>query len=170
MSDAPIIVDEERQVELDFRYIETRRQLGDITTMLTWDWGGDQPEPALILAPTFWDLETGEPRVCVIRLSDAWRWSRTHNNDRMMIGYRFFGRPPSSDAWQAANAIYYAELMGLNGADMRTVNRIRTIIEDSLYDLVTLRPAPIREGMGEAVFGLTELSTGKTREIVVKGT
>ena len=65
------------------------------------------------------DLETGEPRVCVIRLSDAWRWSRTHNNDRMMIGYRFFGKPPSSDAWQAANAIY-AELMGLNGADPRT--------------------------------------------------
>lgn len=165
-----IIADEAREIELDFRYIHKTTQHGDITSMLTWDWGGDQPEPCLLLAPTYWDRNDGDPTLCVIRMNDAWKWSRTHNNDRWMIGSKFFGKPPSSDNWQMATGIYYAERLGLNGSDTRTVNRIRGIIEDSLDYLVMLPPAPEREGMGEAVFELTRISTGKTREITIKGT
>lgn len=166
--DAPIIADEARNVELDFRYIHWRSIKGDITLMLTWDWGGDQPQPALLLAPTSWDPEAdGEPTICVVHLNEAWRWSRTHNSDRRMIGYHGFGKPPSSEAWQAAMGIYYAMQLGLDGADNRTVNRIRTLIEDHLGDLAMMPPAPLREGQTGAIARITR-ADGRTEELTLR--
>ena len=166
--DAPIIADEGRAIELDFRYIHRRHTHGDLTVMLTWDWGGEQPQAALLIAPTFWDpVADGEPTVCIIHRNDGWKWSRTHNNDRFMIGYPGFGKPPSSDAWQAANATYYAMQLGLDAADLRTVNRIRGLIEDYLDDLTMLPPAPTREGQGGAIGRITETS-GRTTEITIE--
>ena len=165
--DAPIIADEERQIELDWRYIHRTHQHGDLTVMLTWDWGGDQPQAVLMIAPSAWDRADGDPTIVLIHRGDCWKWSRTHNRDREMIGYHGFGKPPSSDAWQAANAIYYAERLGLNGADMRVVNRIRGLIEDYLGDLVMMPPAPVREGQGGAIVRLTD-NIGRTSEVIVR--
>lgn len=168
MNDEGIITHETAPVELDLRYQHRRIQQGDITVMLTWNWADDQPVAVMVLAPTYWDKSHGTPTLCVIPRAEAWRWSRTHNNDRHMLGYHGFGNPPSSDAWQAAMAVYYAELLGLNGADTRVQNRIRGIIEDYLDELLSIPPAPKREGMGQAVFEVTDLNTGKTNEVIIE--
>lgn len=168
--DAPIIADEARDIELDFRFIHARHQRGDITVMLTWDWGGDgNPEPVMLLAPTSWDpVANGEPTICVIRLSEGWKWSRTHNSDRYMIGYPGFGKPPASDAWQATTAAYYAMLLGMEAGGMQTVNRIRGIIEDYLGDLAALPPAPQRPDQGSAIARVLE-ADGTITEYTVTG-
>lgn len=167
------LIEEQPAVELDLRYQHYRKQHGPITVILTWNWAvepGEVPDAMLVLAPTRWDTDNEEPpTLCCVQRNDAWRWSRTHNNDRHMIGHWAFGRPPASENWQKANAIYYALCLGLEAHESRTINRIRGLIEDYLDDLVSMPPAPIRE-LGKdahATFEVTDLKTGSMQELPV---
>ena len=152
----------------DPAYIHKKFTHGDLTVLITWDFG-EKPDAALILtwtnAPK--DVDESIP-LCVVLRNDAWKWSRTHNDDRVMVGYHGFGQPPTSEEWQDLNAKYHCIALALDPYDRRSPLRVRSLIEDYLDDLIMCPPAPDREGVGEAVFTTTSLETGSVTEHVVK--
>ena len=113
--DAPQATVETEEVVIDFNFQHFRREHGDITVILTWNFNDDNPDAVLLLVPTYAPDAGENLNICVIARNDAWKWSRTHNSDRQMVGYHGFGKPPSSDEWQQMNAIYYCMQLNLAG-------------------------------------------------------
>lgn len=135
--------------------------------ILTWNYADDAHQPVMMLCPKYMnDTTRKEVGVAIIERNDAWKWSRSHNSDRFMVGYHGFGKPPSSDEWQALNAEYYCVTMGI---DTDQANRLRGKIEDHVGDLILMPPAPPRDNVAHATFTQTSLQTGKTEEITVFG-
>jgi hypothetical protein len=160
---------EDTSVEIDWNYIAERRTQGDITIMLTWNWANkDDPEPTLVLAPTYMPPNPEDINVCTIELNDAWRWSRTHNDDEQVVDIPGSTMRLTGDQWQSEMAQYFAMCLGFNPNNPRTLNRIRGIIEDYLQDLANLPPAPVREDAHTIHAETTDINTGKVTEHTIK--
>lgn len=139
--------DPDNGVEVDFEYIAKTYTAGDITVLFTWNFAKDNgdPEPMIALAPTFKPPRDQAPRLCCITMSDAWKWSRTHNNDEQVVFENADVNRVSGDGWQREIATYFAAVLGLDSGNPGTVRRIRGIIEDCLHDMAIMPPAPARE-------------------------
>lgn len=160
-------------VELDLRYLHEREELGGITRMLSWNFAPGNEDAVMLLAPSYVprgadEDESWQPGICVIHRNDAWKWSRTHNDDKAMAGLHLADGSTSGDEWQEENAAYFADVLELDSVSVRTRNRIREMIEDRLDELVAMPPAPIREDAEKVTFTTTSLSTGKVEEIDVQ--
>jgi hypothetical protein len=157
--------DPDNGVEVDFEYIHRVRQHGDISVLFTWNFAKDNgdPEPMIALAPTYKPPRDQSPRLCCVTLTEAWKWSRTHNNDKQVV-YEDGDRVRiGGDQWQREIAEYFAAVLGLDSGNPGTVRRIRGLIEDSLQDLLTMTIAPKREGRGpEGEFEIVDRTTGET--------
>lgn len=153
-------------VKLDLSMQVARYEYRMFVLILTWNYADDANQPVMMIGPTAVPRSGDDLRVCTVHMNDAWRWSRTHNSDRQMIGYHGFGKPPSSDEWQKANAEHYCDMLDI---DRGYANHLRTKIEDHLEDLLMMPPAPPRDGAGHATFTQTNLQTGAVEEITVIG-
>jgi hypothetical protein len=163
--DAP----EAEETEIDFAFLRSIRTHGDITTMLTWDFADDARDPCLVLAPTFAPRDGRQVRIVVIRLKDAWLWSRDHNDDTEMEAFARQGVKITGDQWQRACAAYYAVILGFDPNNAGVVRRVRGIIEDAIPDLHIMPPAPERETHETGVIAdLTDLATGEVTSVPLR--
>jgi hypothetical protein len=155
--------DPDNGIEVDFAYIFKTRAHGDITVLYTWNFAKDNgdPEPMIALAPTFKPPQDQAPRLCCITLGEAWKWSRTHNDDDQVVFEDADRVRIGGDQWQREIGEYFAAVLGLESGNPGTVRRIRGIIEDSLQDLITMTLAPQRDGQPEMEFEVVNRETGE---------
>jgi len=163
--------DPDTAIEVDFETIMRVRQHGDVSALYTWNWAADNgAQPLLVLAPAWAPMHGDQPRLCCIMLSDAWKWSRTHNDDDQVVDIDPDETRIGGDQWQREIAEYFAACLRLSASDPATVRRIRGIIEDSLHDLVMMPPPPMRDHIrqDDIHLELTDRNTGKTDQIPLR--
>lgn len=155
------------EVELHLDYQWRRAQHGDITAILTWNWGHESgPDACLVLCPTYHDPRgSGGVGLVVIDRRDLWKWSRDHNDDSVMVEVDGTEFEVSGDQWQRECAAHVARKIGITDSPPNTI-RIRGIIEDAIGDLLTMPPAPqlATPDNPAATFDVTDLTTGKTTQ------
>lgn len=164
--------DPDHGIEVDFDYIHRTRAHGDITVLYTWNFAKDNgdAEPMIALAPTYKPPKDQAPRLCCITMTEGWKWSRTHNNDKQVTFEDPNVHRIGGDQWQKEIAEYFAACLGLDSGNPGTQRRIRGIIEDSLQDLATMPIAPERDmpDAPEMELELTDLETGQTRSTALR--
>lgn len=135
--------------ELDLRFSHAEWTFGDIRMFLTWTLSDRRP--AMVLLPARMTPGTAP---CVIKLDGAYLWTDT------VVGDRFH---------QERAAGEFAAHLGFNPFDHGVRNRIITIIQNRLQDLLTMPPLiDTGEVATRADITLTNLSTGKVAEIEAK--
>lgn len=105
---------------LDLTQNAWKRQHGDITVYGTWY--GEHLKPCIVLVPAHRQIV----KPCVVLLDNAWMWSEE------------IGEPGHC----ARTAMVFAEYLGLDHLSAMTVQRIASIIRDSLSDLIGIKPKP----------------------------
>jgi len=125
---------------------------GPITAVFTWSLHNHRP--VLVLIPTFRRSTVNRVQPCAVPIDDAWRFDEQIGDPRRVAD---------------TTAAFTVALGGAPG-DSRMAMRIYDIIQNCLYDLLTMPPRPIRdtsEIVAEAV--ATDIETGKTIEAEIQG-
>lgn len=142
-------------VALDLRYVSWRKTTGKNHAYGTWLLSGDAPEPCMVLLRGDVRPDSGKAVPCVIRLSDAWRWT-DEVGDHVRCAIQVID-------WLACGF-----LVG-NPHDNNDIYAVITLVQSRLNDLLTMPPLPpvlrdAQRGNVIAEVSLKDSSTGRTVE------
>ena len=135
---------------LDLTKTQWQRSFGDVTALGSWF--GKDATPCIVLVASR-SLGTERAIPCVVMLNNAWMWDEE------------IGIP----SYAVKNSITFADALGLNAADPRSVIRVTSIIHECLQDLLTMPPRPKGDQVVVADAIITDQSTGKERHSEVLG-
>lgn len=122
-----------------------------VTAIGTWLRVEGRFRPCMVLIPA--DREYDERLMpCVVTMDRAWIWSEE------------VGDP----AQAAMMAFQFAQALGLNAHDRRTVIRLAMFIADHLSDLLSIPPYQNSDAQVVAEITMTDPETGKVTEAVLK--
>lgn len=129
---------------LDLSKYHRRFEHGDITVLLTWSLHSRRP--CLVLVPTYaraWSPEYITP--CIVPTDRAWLWDEATGDP----GHTIF------------NSQAFADCLGMNRHDPRTIMRITSIVQSHLGDLILCPPMPRFDQVEVAIATLTDAETGE---------
>jgi hypothetical protein len=125
---------------------------GDVVAYGTWWLADDVPWPCMVLVPTFARLSHERVTPCVISVDLAWIWSEEAGDPE----------------FAAETAMDFAESLGFNRHDIKTVMRIAGIVRDHIGDLMAIPPRPpeLRRVVADA---LVSIDGGRIQHLEIAG-
>ncbi|KEP68788.1 hypothetical protein DL1_08535 [Thioclava dalianensis] len=132
-------------LDLNLRHAAYRR--GSLEIILTWILTTGRP--CLVLVPTRMRPSHEDVTPCIVPLDSVWKWTEE------------VGDPAEA----AKMSLQFADALGFNTLDPRTVMAIAAAVRDHISDLLQMPPLSLvaaRETVADVI--VTDLDTGKTKE------